>query len=118
MPFNDFPSLDFGLGETADQVRGQVATFASDQVAPIAQEIDKKDAFPRELWRKMGDLGILGITVEEEFGGAGLGYLEHVVAVEELSRGFPETDQRRLQSLLTLLREWLAEHDQTFIPVR
>jgi isovaleryl-CoA dehydrogenase len=87
VPFNEFPSLDFNLGDTADQVRAQVSTFAADEVAPIAQEIDKKDAFPRALWRKMGDLGLLGMTVEEEFGGTGLGYLEHVVAVEELSRG-------------------------------
>jgi isovaleryl-CoA dehydrogenase len=87
VPINEFPSLDFNLGDTADQVRAQVSTFAADEVAPIAQEIDKKDAFPRALWRKMGDLGMLGMTVEEEYGGTGLGYLEHVVAVEELSRG-------------------------------
>jgi isovaleryl-CoA dehydrogenase len=87
MPFNEFPSLDFDLGETADLIRGQVSTFAADEVAPLAQAIDKEDSFPRALWRKMGDLGILGITVEEEYGGAGLGYLEHVIAVEEMSRG-------------------------------
>jgi isovaleryl-CoA dehydrogenase len=87
VPFNEFPSLDFALGETADQVRGQVSTFAADELAPMAQQIDKDDQFPRALWRKMGDLGILGITVEEEYGGTALGYLEHVVAMEELSRG-------------------------------
>ncbi|HJQ55758.1 MAG TPA: isovaleryl-CoA dehydrogenase, partial [Vineibacter sp.] len=73
-------------GETADAVRDQVARFAADEVAPIAAELDKTDRFPRELWPRMGELGLLGITVEEEYGGAGLGYLDQVVAVEELSR--------------------------------
>jgi len=83
---NAMPPFDFGLGETADALRDQVQRFAADQVAPIAAELDKTDRFPRELWPKMGELGLHGITVEEEYGGAGLGYLEHVVAVEELSR--------------------------------
>src|SRR4030081_368459 len=83
---NAMPPFDFGLGETADALRDQVQRFASAEVAPIAAEIDKTDRFPRELWPKMGDLGLHGITVEEEYGGSGLGYLEHVVAVEELSR--------------------------------
>src|SRR5678816_2570314 len=80
------PPFDFGLGETADALREQVQRFSADQVAPIAAELDKTDRFPRELWPKMGDLGLHGITVEEEYGGSGLGYLEHVIAVEELSR--------------------------------
>ncbi len=84
---NDYPTLDFGLGETADALRDTIRSFAADQVAPIAAEIDKSDRFPRELWPKMGDLGLHGITVEEEFGGSGLGYLEHCIAVEEISRG-------------------------------
>ncbi len=84
---NDYPTLDFGLGETADQLRDTVRSFTADQVAPIAAEIDKSDRFPRELWPKMGDLGLHGITVEEEYGGSGLGYLEHCIAVEEISRG-------------------------------
>ena len=83
---NAMPPFDFGLGETADALRDQVQRFASDEVAPIAAEIDKTDRFPRELWPKMGELGLHGITVEEEYGGSGLGYLEHVIAVEELSR--------------------------------
>jgi isovaleryl-CoA dehydrogenase len=83
---NDFPSLDFGLGETADQLRDVIRSFAADQVAPIAAEIDKTDRFPRELWPKMGALGLHGITVEETYGGSGLGYLEHCLAVEEISR--------------------------------
>ena len=84
---NDYPTLDFGLGETADQLRDSVRAFTADKVAPIAAEIDKTDRFPRELWPQMGALGLHGITVEEEFGGSGLGYLEHVIAVEEISRG-------------------------------
>jgi isovaleryl-CoA dehydrogenase len=83
---NAMPPFDFGLGETADALRDQVQRFASAEVAPIAAEIDKTDRFPRELWPKMGELGLHGITVEEEFGGSGLGYLEHVIAVEEVSR--------------------------------
>src|SRR5476649_1752295 len=83
---NSTAPFDFGLGETADALRDQVQRFAADQVAPIAVEIDKSDRFPRELWPKMGELGLHGITVEEEYGGSGLGYLEHVVAVEEISR--------------------------------
>src|SRR5476649_1086615 len=83
---NSTSPFDFGLGETADALRDQVQRFAADQVAPIAAEIDKSDRFPRELWPKMGELGLHGITVEEEYGGSGLGYLEHVVAVEEISR--------------------------------
>jgi isovaleryl-CoA dehydrogenase len=84
---NALPSFNFGLGETADQLRETVRTFASDEIAPIAAEIDRTDEFPRHLWPKMGALGLHGITVEEEFGGVGLGYLEHVIAMEEVSRG-------------------------------
>jgi isovaleryl-CoA dehydrogenase len=87
MIFNDLPSLDFGLGETADMIRDSVRSFAADEIAPRAAEIDRSNAFPNELWPKLGALGVLGVTVEEEYGGAGLGYLEHVVAMEEISRG-------------------------------
>ena len=83
---NEYPTLDFGLGETADQLRQTVRAFATDEIAPLAAEIDKNDRFPRELWPKMGELGLHGITVEEEYGGSGLGYLEHCVAMEEVSR--------------------------------
>jgi len=83
---NTLPGLDFGLGETADMLRGQVAAFAADEIAPLAAEIDRSNAFPTHLWRKMGEVGLLGVTVEEEYGGAGMGYLEHVVAMEEISR--------------------------------
>ncbi len=83
---NAMPPFDFGLGETADALREQVQRFAAAEVAPIAAEIDKTDRFPRELWPRMGELGLHGITVEEEHGGSGLGYLEHAIAVEELSR--------------------------------
>ncbi|SIS86342.1 isovaleryl-CoA dehydrogenase [Insolitispirillum peregrinum] len=81
-----FTSLNFDLGESADMLRDSVARFAADQIAPRAAEIDRSNEFPADLWRKFGDLGVLGITVEEEYGGAGLGYLEHVVAMEEISR--------------------------------
>ncbi len=80
------PTIDFGLGETADEVRAAVARFADAAVAPRADEIDRTNAFPRDLWPRLGELGLLGITVEEADGGAGLGYLEHTVAMEEISR--------------------------------
>jgi isovaleryl-CoA dehydrogenase len=83
---NSDVGLDFDLGETADMLRAQVQAFAADEIAPRAGAIDRENAFPADLWRKMGDLGVLGITVEEEYGGAGMGYLEHVVAMEEISR--------------------------------
>ena len=78
--------MDFGLGETADAIRDTTARFAAEKIAPIAAGIDASNTFPRELWPQMGDLGLHGITVEEEWGGLGLGYLEHVVAMEEVSR--------------------------------
>jgi isovaleryl-CoA dehydrogenase len=84
---NDFPSLNFDLGETADQLRASVRGFTADQVAPLAADIDRTNEFPRGLWPKLGQMGLLGITVEEEYGGSGLGYLEHCIAMEELSRG-------------------------------
>jgi isovaleryl-CoA dehydrogenase len=81
------PDFDFALGETADMIRDTTARFADEQIAPLAAKADAEDWFPRdELWTQMGALGLHGITVEEEFGGLGLGYLEHVIAVEEVSR--------------------------------
>jgi len=82
---SDF-GLDFALGEMADTIRDTTRRFAADKIAPLAAEIDEKDWFPRELWPQMGELGLHGITVEEEYGGLGLGYLEHVVAQEEVAR--------------------------------
>ena len=79
-------TLDFALGETADMIRDSTRRFAADRIAPIAAKVDAEDWFPRDLWPAMGELGLHGITVEEEFGGLGLGYLEHVVAIEEVSR--------------------------------
>jgi isovaleryl-CoA dehydrogenase len=84
---NDFPSLNFDLGETAEQLRASVRGFTADEIAPLAAEIDQTNEFPRQLWPKLGELGLHGITVEEEFGGSGLGYLEHCIAMEEISRG-------------------------------
>jgi isovaleryl-CoA dehydrogenase len=78
--------LEFDLGEMADAIRETTQRFASDKIAPIAAEIDEKDEFPKDLWPQMGELGLHGITVEEEYGGLGLGYLEHVIAQEEIAR--------------------------------
>src|SRR5919112_805663 len=78
--------FNFGLGETADAIRETVRDFAQERIAPRADEIDKTNTFPRDLWPEMGALGLHGITVEEEYGGAGLGYLEHCVTMEEVSR--------------------------------
>jgi len=83
---NEYPTLNFDLGETADMLRSSVQSFADDEIAPRAAAIDESNEFPVDLWSKMGDLGVLGITVEEEYGGAAMGYLEHVVAMEEISR--------------------------------
>ena len=85
-PASPLPGLNFNLGETADMLRESVHGFAQAEIAPHAADIDRNNEFPQDLWRKMGDLGVLGITVEEEYGGAGMGYLEHVVAMEEISR--------------------------------
>src|SRR5881296_3193585 len=87
MHVNDFRSFDFGLGETADALRDSVRGFAAARIAPRAEEIDRSNTFPRDLWPELGKLGVHGVTVEEEWGGAGLGYLAHCVAMEEISRG-------------------------------
>jgi isovaleryl-CoA dehydrogenase len=79
-------AFDFGLGEDVDLLRDAVADFARREIAPIAAEVDRDNAFPMPLWRKLGELGVLGLTVEEEYGGTNLGYLAHVVAMEEISR--------------------------------
>src|SRR5213083_980217 len=78
--------LNFDLGETADAIRETVQAFSQNEIAPRAAEIDRSNQFPRDLWPKIGSLGLHGITVEEEYGGTGLGYLEHCIAVEEMSR--------------------------------
>ncbi|MEP9377610.1 isovaleryl-CoA dehydrogenase [Aquabacter sp. CN5-332] len=83
---NAHQGFDFDLGETADMLRDTVRSFADDKIAPRADEIDRTNQFPRDLWPQLGALGLLGVTVEEEYGGSGLGYLEHVIAMEEISR--------------------------------
>jgi isovaleryl-CoA dehydrogenase len=83
---NDVPGFDFGLGETTDLLRDTVRGFAADKIAPRAAAIDASNEFPRDLWPRLGALGLLGVTVEEEYGGAAMGYTEHVVAMEEISR--------------------------------
>ena len=80
------PTLDFGLGDSVTAIRGAVANFAAREIAPRAAEIDRSNNFPGDLWRKLGELGVLGITVEEEHGGTDMGYLAHIVTMEEISR--------------------------------
>ncbi|HEX9320575.1 MAG TPA: isovaleryl-CoA dehydrogenase [Xanthobacteraceae bacterium] len=84
---NAWRGFDFGLGEHVDALRDSVQSFTADRIAPRAEEIDRTNKFPRDLWPELGQLGLLGITVEEEYGGSGMGYLEHCVAMEEISRG-------------------------------
>lgn len=83
---NAMPALDFALGETADMLRDTVQSFAAEEIAPRAADIDRDNAFPMDLWPKLGGLGLLGVTVAEEYGGSAMGYLEHMVAMEEVSR--------------------------------
>lgn len=82
-----YPSLNFGLGETIEMLREQTRNLVDAELAPRAAEIDRENQFPQDMWRRFGDMGLLGITVPEEYGGSGLGYLAHVVAMEEISRG-------------------------------
>src|SRR5512143_1628074 len=86
MSANAQPMFNFDLGETADAIRDTVRAFSANEIAPRAAEIDRSNQFPRDLWPRIGALGLHGITVEEEYGGAGLGYLEHCIALEEISR--------------------------------
>ncbi|WP_375278136.1 acyl-CoA dehydrogenase family protein, partial [Pseudoalteromonas marina] len=81
-----YKEMNFGLGETADMIRDHVNSFSSQEIAPLAEQTDIDNTFPNQLWPQMGEMGVLGMTVPEEFGGAGLGYLEHVIAMEEISR--------------------------------
>jgi len=87
MTTNSYPTLNFDLGETVDMIRETVRAFTADKIAPRAAEIDATNEFPRDLWPQLGELGLLGLTVEEEDGGSGLGYLAHTVVMEEISRG-------------------------------
>ena len=83
---NEMLSFNFDLGETVELLRDTVRSFSADEIAPRAASIERNNDFPSDLWMKLGDIGVLGITVEEDYGGAGMGYLEHVVALEEISR--------------------------------
>ena len=79
-------SMNFGLGEDIEALREAVHRFTQDRIAPLADETDRENRFPMHLWREMGEMGLLGVTVEEEYGGSGMGYLAHAVVVEEISR--------------------------------
>ncbi len=81
-----YSSLNFGYDETIEMLREQINHFAATEIAPLAQSIDQSNEFPNHLWKKFGDMGLLGVTIDEEFGGAEMGYLAHVVAMEEISR--------------------------------
>lgn len=81
-----YSTLNFGLGEDVDMLRDAVYEFAKGEIAPLAEKVDRDNAFPNELWAKFGDMGLLGVTVAEEYGGVNMGYLAHVVAMEEISR--------------------------------
>lgn len=112
--------FDFGLGEDIDMLRESVQGFASANIAPRAADIDESNAFPRDLWPALGELGLLGITVEDEFGGAGLGYLAHVIAMEEVSRASASVGLSygaHSNLCVNQLRRWgTAEQKQTFLP--
>lgn len=113
-------SMEFGLGDNADAIRDTTARWAADRLAPLAAEIDEKNAFKRELWPEMGELGLHGITVEEEFGGLGLGYLEHVVAMEEVSRASASIGLSygaHSNLCVNQIRRWgTAEQKQKYLP--
>ena len=117
---NTPPALDFGLGENADAIRETTQRYAADRIAPMASEIDESNHFPRELWPEMGELGLHGITVEEEFGGLGLGYLEHCVAMEEVSRASASIglSYGAYSNLcINQMRRWgTAEQKQKYLP--
>ncbi len=83
---NQLSSLNFFLGEEIDMLRDSVAGFAAKEIAPRAEAADRDDQFPMDLWRKFGDMGLLGLTVDERYGGSGMGYLAHMIAMEEISR--------------------------------
>ncbi|MGK0500085.1 MAG: isovaleryl-CoA dehydrogenase, partial [Oceanicoccus sp.] len=83
---SSYPSLNFGLGEDIDMLRDMVRQFSQNEIAPRAAQIDIDNEFPNELWRQFGDLGLLGMTVAEEYGGTNMGYLAHTIAMEEISR--------------------------------
>lgn len=112
--------MDFHLGETADMIRDTVWNFAKSEILPRAEEIDASNHFPRDLWPSLGDMGLLGITVEEEDGGAGLGYLEHVLAMEEISRASASVGLSygaHSNLCVNQIRRWATpEQKQRFLP--
>jgi isovaleryl-CoA dehydrogenase len=120
MTSNDYPSLNFDLGETVDMIRDTVRSFSDDRIAPRAAEIDTTNEFPRDLWPELGALGLLGLTVEEEYGGSGLGYLAHTVAMEEISRGSASVGLSygaHSNLCVNQIRRWASEEQkQKYLP--
>lgn len=114
------PDFDFALGENAEMIRESAARFADERIAPRGEEIDREGRIPSELWTGMGDLGLHGITVEEEFGGLGLGYLEHVIAVEEVSRASASVGLSygaHSNLCINQIRRWgTAEQKEKYLP--
>jgi isovaleryl-CoA dehydrogenase len=112
--------FDFGLGDDIDLLRSTVRQFAASEIAPRAAQVDRENAFPRDLWPRLGELGLLGITVEPEFGGAGLGYLAHVVAMEEISRASASVGLSygaHSNLCVNQLRRWgTAEQKRRYLP--
>ena len=102
-----YPCLDFQLGETVDMLRNAVQSFAATEIAPRAAGIDASNEFPMDLWRKLGSLGVLGLTVEEDYGGAGLGYLAHIVAMEEISRASASVSRNQASSSIIAMT-WMS----------
>jgi isovaleryl-CoA dehydrogenase len=118
--FRNATNLDFGLGDNADAIRNLAFRFAEAEITPRAEAIDRANAFPRDLWPKLGALGLHGVTVEEEWGGAGLGYVEHVVAMEEISRGSASVGLSygaHSNLCVNQIRRWAnAEQKQRYLP--
>ncbi len=120
MTSNSYPTLNFDLGETVDMIRETVRAFTADKIAPRAAEIDATNEFPRDLWPQLGELGLLGLTVEEEDGGSGLGYLAHTVVMEEISRGSASVGLSygaHSNLCVNQIRRWATpEQKQTYLP--
>ena len=109
-------TMKFDLGEDVNALRDAVHRFAQDRIKPLAAEVDRSNVFPAALWREMGDMGLLGITVSEEFGGAGMSYLAHVIAVEEIARASASARPSRTRALAASATASAASRAATWRP--